>query len=145
MSPQSARVAESLGGRKVFGRAVRSDAEMLVLVREGLPFEALERIRQAFGLTLEEVSHLLLLPARTLARRKKARKLSLEESDRLFRLARIATRAEAVLGSTEKAVRWLHKSNRALGDQSPLSLVDTDIGAQQVEDVLARIEFGVYG
>jgi len=30
----------------------------------------------------------------------------------------------------------------SLGDEVPLSLLDTDIGARQVEDVLIRLEYG---
>jgi putative toxin-antitoxin system antitoxin component (TIGR02293 family) len=46
------------------------------------------------------------------------------------------------LGSEEKAIQWLRRPNRALGNQTPLELMDTDIGAKQVEDVLGRIEHG---
>jgi putative toxin-antitoxin system antitoxin component (TIGR02293 family) len=49
-----------------------------------------------------------------------------------------------VLGSTDKAARWLHTENRALGGQTPLALLDTDLGTRQVEEVLGRIEHGVF-
>jgi putative toxin-antitoxin system antitoxin component (TIGR02293 family) len=78
------------------------------------------------------------------ARRKKEERLRADESDRLFRVARIAVQATEVLGSVEKASRWLHRPNLALGDQAPLKLLDTDIGARQVEEILGRIEHGVY-
>jgi putative toxin-antitoxin system antitoxin component (TIGR02293 family) len=48
------------------------------------------------------------------------------------------------LGTKEKAAAWLHRSNRALGHVVPLDLVDTEIGARRVEQVLGRIEYGVY-
>jgi putative toxin-antitoxin system antitoxin component (TIGR02293 family) len=48
------------------------------------------------------------------------------------------------LGSEEKAARWLHTPNRALGGNLPLELLDTDLGSRQVEEVLGRIEHGVY-
>jgi putative toxin-antitoxin system antitoxin component (TIGR02293 family) len=49
-----------------------------------------------------------------------------------------------VLGTREKATLWLESRNRALGGAPPLSLLDTDIGTQAAEDVLTRIEYGVY-
>ncbi|MGH7857479.1 MAG: antitoxin Xre/MbcA/ParS toxin-binding domain-containing protein, partial [Candidatus Binatia bacterium] len=61
----------------------------------------------------------------------------------LYRLARVGAMAVRVLGSEEKAGRWLHRPNRALGNESPLSLLDTAIGAREVEDLLGRIEHGV--
>jgi putative toxin-antitoxin system antitoxin component (TIGR02293 family) len=79
-----------------------------------------------------------------LARRKDKRTLNPVESDRLYRLARVALMAIEVLGSHEKAKQWLERPNRALGGETPLSLLDTDIGARQVEAVLGRIEHGVF-
>ena len=43
-----------------------------------------------------------------------------------------------------EAVRWLTASNRALGGEIPITLLDTSAGAHEVETVLDRIEFGVY-
>jgi len=34
--------------------------------------------------------------------------------------------------------------NRSLGNVTPLSLLDTDLGAEAVTDTLGRIEHGVY-
>ena len=45
----------------------------------------------------------------------------------------------------DKARAWLKHPNRGLGDEVPLSLLDTDIGARQVEDVLIRLEYGIHG
>ena len=51
--------------------------------------------------------HVLHLPARTLARRKRSRRLSADASDRLLRLARVAARAEDVFGSHQRTGEWL--------------------------------------
>src|SRR6266540_3884727 len=75
---------------------------------------------------------------------KKQRRLHADESDRLLRLGRVAALAEEILGSHEKATRWLHEANVALGNEIPLRHLDSDLGARQVEDVLARIAHGVY-
>ena len=45
----------------------------------------------------------------------------------------------------EAALDWLSSSNRALGGDEPVSLLDTELGAKRVFDVLGRIEHGVYG
>ena len=99
---------------------------------------------EQFGLKREEVCWALSLPSRTLARRKQERRLSPGESDRLFRVVRIAVQASEVLGGKEPASRWLHTPNRALGGQMPLELLDTDPGSRHVEEILGRIEHGVY-
>jgi putative toxin-antitoxin system antitoxin component (TIGR02293 family) len=64
-------------------------------------------------------------------------------SDESERLMRVAAQAAEVLGSEEKASRWLHSPNRALGGRRPLDMVDTDLGAGQVAAALGRIEHGV--
>jgi putative toxin-antitoxin system antitoxin component (TIGR02293 family) len=97
-----------------------------------------------FDLRREEVSSALHLPPRTLARRKQEQRLSPDESDRLFRLVRLASQAVQVLGSEERASLWLRRANRALGGHPPIELLDTDVGARQVEEILGRIEHGVY-
>lgn len=57
---------------------------------------------------------------------------------------RIALQAAEVLGGREQAERWLHTPNRALSGQMPLELLDTDLGSRQVEEILGRIEHGVF-
>ncbi len=113
-------------------------------VRAGLPYRSVETVARRFDLRREELSEVLALPERTLARRKRERRLEPGESDRLFRLARLAARGVEVLGSAEKVARWLKAANRALGGRTPLALCDTDLGVRQVEQVLGRIEHGVF-
>lgn len=137
-------VIEALGGPKVFkGRAAPTATELRDRVRTGLPYQSLESIRERLKLSLPEAAVVLHVPLRTLARRRHGRRLDADESDRLYRLARIAGQAVVVLGSNEKAVTWLRRPNRSLNGEAPLALLDTDLGARQIEDVLGRIEHGV--
>ena len=137
-------VIDVLGGTKVFKGAARSDATALLdLVRAGLPYQALESIRARLNLSLPEAALVLHVPLRTLARRRHGRKLDAGESDRLYRLARIAAQAVAALGAEDKAAAWLRRPNRSLNGAVPLGLLDTDLGARQVEDVLGRMAHGV--
>jgi putative toxin-antitoxin system antitoxin component (TIGR02293 family) len=112
-------------------------------VRKGLPFSVLQSVVATFGLDGRLVAAILHLSPRTLSRRKADRRLSPEESDRLVRMVRVMTRARSVLGG-EAGMAWLHTANRALGGRAPLTLLDTDLGAIQVEQVLGRIEHGVF-
>ena len=70
--------------------------------------------------------------------------LSSEESAKLLRFARVVERAEEVFQAAEPALAWLEADNAALGGVTPLSLLDTDIGADSVLDTLGRIEHGVF-
>lgn len=139
-------VIDVLGGPKVFkGRTLPNPTELRIRVRTGLPYQSLESIRERLGLSLPEAAILLHVPLRTLARRRHDRKLDAGESDRLYRLARIAAHAVAALGSEAHVATWLRRPNRALNGEAPLALLDTDLGARQIEDVLGRLEHGVVG
>ncbi|HTS48904.1 MAG TPA: MbcA/ParS/Xre antitoxin family protein [Bryobacteraceae bacterium] len=59
-------------------------------------------------------------------------------------LVRVIARAVEVLGSSEKALRWVNAPVRSLGDLTPVSLLSTPDGIARVEDVLGRIERGVW-
>jgi putative toxin-antitoxin system antitoxin component (TIGR02293 family) len=137
-------IFETLGGPRVLRVSSAGLPELGETVRRGLPYAALEAVMRRLSLSREQVAEALHLPERTLARRKRERRLHPDESDRLFRLARIAAQATDVLGSPQKAATWLQSPNRALGGRVPLGLLDTDPGSRQVEDVLGRIEHGVY-
>jgi putative toxin-antitoxin system antitoxin component (TIGR02293 family) len=91
------------------------------------------------------LTKIIRVAPRTLARRKGSESsFSSIESDRIYRVARIMSLSIEVLGSKEKAKEWLSRPNRALGGESPLNLLDTDVGAKQVEEVLGRIAHGVF-
>jgi putative toxin-antitoxin system antitoxin component (TIGR02293 family) len=135
-------LVEALGGRKVFKRRIDNVDQLRDTVKAGLPYASFEALIDKLGLAREEAAAALHLPQRTIARRKKEKKLQADESDRLLRLARVSAQAVATLGSEEKAVQWLRRPNRALGNRTPLDLIDNDIGTRQVEEVLGRIDHG---
>jgi putative toxin-antitoxin system antitoxin component (TIGR02293 family) len=140
----AARIAATLGGTRVLKRKSFTFDQLHAQLRLGLPYSALEAVASGFEIAPADLVAVLQVPPRTLARRKREKRLRADESDRLFRLGRIAALAQDVLGSRPKATRWLHQPNAALGDAVPLRQLDTDPGARQVEDVLLRIAHGVY-
>jgi putative toxin-antitoxin system antitoxin component (TIGR02293 family) len=93
----------------------------------------------------EEEIFTLVVPKRTLARRKAANEpLTVEETDKALRLARIAVQAERVFGAPEKAHRWLREPKRALQGETPLAYLASEAGARVVEEMLYRIEYGMF-
>ena len=138
------KIAETLGGRGVLKDRLADYTAVIHRARSGLPFASLTVVGTRYGIPLLMLARVIGLPARTLARRKKERRLRADESDRLLRLARVAAVAEEALGARENAGQWLQKPNRALGGVTPLELLDTDLGAEEVVAILGRIEHGVY-
>jgi putative toxin-antitoxin system antitoxin component (TIGR02293 family) len=138
-------VERLLGGRGVLKARPRSSLDWVAIVRGGLPARVLDALATNLKLTRTELAAALGIAERTLARRRKEGVFTAEESAKLLRLARVARRASEVFESGEPALDWLKRPNRALGGERPLSLLDTDIGAENVLDVLGRIEHGVFG
>jgi putative toxin-antitoxin system antitoxin component (TIGR02293 family) len=138
-----AGIAEILGGRAVLGHLKKAE-DLREAVRAGLPLVALRSLQESLQLSREGLSRMLSMPERTMARRQKQARLTADESDRLIRAARVMANAKRVLGSRDKAAHWLRTANRALDGAAPVSLLDTDIGAEQVSEILGRIEHGIY-
>ena len=136
------RMVETLGGPKILRAGSLEDLRNRV--RSGLPYGSLEAVTSAYAIDAKELASILHVPPRTLARRRKSRRFTADESDRLFRVGRMAALAEDVLGGRDKAASWLQRPNRALGLKSPLQSLDSDLGAAEVESLLRRIEHGVY-
>ena|SRR2546426_416542 len=59
-------------------------------------------------------------------------------------IVEVTARAMEVFGNREKALRWLNTPVRSLGDQTPLSLLNTPEGVAQVQETLGRVEHGVW-
>ena len=117
---------------------------MIARLRAGLPYKALEDVVKTLGMSREEVARALGISPRTLIRRKQERRLSLVESERVARLKKLLDRAEEIFENREYAVNWMKGRIPALGMAIPLSLLDTETGAREVERVLGRIEHGVF-
>jgi putative toxin-antitoxin system antitoxin component (TIGR02293 family) len=87
----------------------------------------------------------LVVPKRTLARRRADNEpLTVEETDKALRLQRIAALGEQVFGDRAKAHRWMRKPKRSLGGETPLAYLASENGARIVEEMLGRIEHGIF-
>ena len=53
-------------------------------------------------------------------------------------------KAVEVMESEDNARQWLTSPQVGLGGAVPLEYAETEVGAREVEDLLGRIEFGVY-
>jgi putative toxin-antitoxin system antitoxin component (TIGR02293 family) len=138
-------IAELLGGTKILKKDIGNAADLVGLIREGLPAEILPALADGLSMDRKAVAQAVGITERTLSRRlSKGSRLSAIESDRTVRLARILALTTETLGDMGKASQWLKTPNRALDGQTPFNLLDTDAGVQSVETILGRIAYGVY-
>ncbi|PIE66159.1 MAG: hypothetical protein CSA26_01490 [Desulfobacterales bacterium] len=118
--------------------------EVIEEIENGLPVSAFNDIRDELQLSDVQLSQIIRVPRSTLAVRKKKGKFSFEESERLFRVQRLIEKAVDVLGDTDMARTWLKEKAYGLGDVSPLEFSRTEVGSREVENLLGRIEHGVF-
>jgi len=114
-------------------------------VRKGISLGEVIRFVEQIGLTQQEAATLLGVPLRTLQRWLSApeKKLDSTTGGRYYRAIKIMQHAVMLLGPTATALEWLRSPQRALGHRVPLELLATEPGAEAVEDLLGRIEYGV--
>ncbi len=119
-------------------------AELIRSIRQGLRFGELETLQEQIDLPLEQLARKLAISRSTLHRRKSAGRLSSDESDKVMRFARLLEHAVKVFGSLTNARAWLKHPQRGLGGAIPLDYAETEVGAREVDNLIGRIDYGVY-
>jgi putative toxin-antitoxin system antitoxin component (TIGR02293 family) len=118
---------------------------LLKQIEAGFSYRTFERFRRNIDLTTEELAKLVQVSLRTLARRRETGRLSAEESDRLLRVSRVFGKALALFeGDVEASRAWLARPAPALANRSPREIATTELGAREVENLIGRLEHGVY-
>ncbi len=140
-----AAIADVLGGKRALGAKPKTAADWQEVIERGMPVSSAEALKGRFAVPDGVLAELLGLSEKTLSRARAAqRRLDPVASDRLFRVARIGALAIDVLEDEQRAISWLKRPQIGLGGRTPLALLTTDIGRDQVEKLLLRIEHGVY-
>lgn len=137
IEPQS--IAEILG----LGTSIKTFSELESAVSAGLPKRSLERLstRLYEDRRVASAYKFKVVPAATWKRRTK--RLSVDESERTERLARVLAHAEYVWDDREQAREWMNKPHRELNDRTPLEVARTELGARRVEDLLNKLLYGL--
>jgi len=132
-------IAEILG----LGASVRSMRELDSAVNAGLPKRSLVLLSSRLYRDTRAASafKFKVIPAATWKRRQK--RLSRQESERIERLARVLAFAEYVLDDRDDARQWMNAPHRELDGKPPLEAARSEIGARRVESVLNKLLFGL--
>ncbi len=127
------------------GLSLSRTNDLIHQVRRGLSFKALETLSSETGIAVSEIAGVLEIPYRTLARRKVRGRFAPDESERLLRVSTVFEKAvELFEGDVRAAVTWLKSPKKALGQKTPLDYLRSELGAREVEDLIGRLEHGVF-
>jgi len=144
------RVVQLLGGARVLRHELKHPLDAHELLLAGLPGRALTHLlgQLVFLNRTASVEKAVGMSLRTVQRHKykykPAKPLSQEQSGRIWKFAEILARATEVFGSQEEAEQWLERPAMGLDQRRPIDLLATPAGVELVEDLLTRLEYGVY-
>lgn len=141
-SSQPERIAAVLGGIAALGSPVETLADLEAMVVAGLPKRSLQHLADLVAADRRGQASFIygLVPEATYKRRRE--RLSLEESERVERVARIVAAARAVWGDLD-ARTFLNAPHPLLERRTPLATARTEAGARRVEAILAALEWGL--
>jgi putative toxin-antitoxin system antitoxin component (TIGR02293 family) len=136
------KIRDLLGGEEVISQVMGAESDLDDLVRMGLPCEAVRHLAKGVGVSLAVLQAIVGINRIRARGLRLKRHLSFDESYALIRVARIAALAVEAMG--EEGIVWLHESNLALDLRKPFALLDTETGARRVEQIIGRIEHGIF-
>jgi len=121
------------------------DAQLREQVMKGLPIKVLYLLSSLMGVTQASMRDTLRIPSTTFQRRKRDGRFTMNESNRLYSLIEVFSRATDLFeGDRKAAVEWMTKKVRGLGHERPINMLDNHANTQAVLDLITRLDYGVY-
>jgi len=115
-------------------------------VRRGVTQNLFQEIKNNSPFTDLQWSSFLNINIRTMQRYKSASDHIFKpiQSERIFELAEVVSLGDKVFDTREHFNIWLNIPSPALGNDTPISLLDSSYGKELVIAELNRIEYGVF-
>ena len=116
----------------------------LAEIRTGLPTSFLDHLKDTLEVTETQLAGVVGIARQTLVRRKSQGVLRQDEGDRAAMVAKVFNMALSYFdGNREHALEWLKHPSPALAGETPLQHADTATGAEEVMDLIGRLEHGI--
>lgn len=112
-------------------------------IKEGVTKEQLENLKAGAELDYDTLARVLNVAKATLHNKKGKAKFDQYISERIFLVADLYSFGYEVFGSRQKFNSWMKSEIRALGYVTPLSLIDTLYGIEEVKNIIGRIAYGI--
>ena len=114
-------------------------------IKRGMDVAIVDTLSKELGVSQKKLLHCIMLSPVTFKRRcTNKKRLTTCESDRIYRIVMVYRSAlELFNGNIEAARRWLIQPAKSLGGIAPLDYLDNAAGADEVYDLIARIEHGI--
>ena len=127
------------------GIAGRSGLARMGKANEGLPVASFGRFAETSGVSREALAKAIRVSLRTVQRRQETDgRLDPAASERLVRLADLYAHAAKVIGDDALARQWMQTPRDVFDDRTPFEMAGSELGAQEVDNLLLRVEHGVF-
>lgn len=132
--------------QSAFSLAEKPLLEIVTQVRNGLPAAMFEHVASTLGLSVSTSAAKLGIARHAVTRKRGNRgnraPLSSENSEKLLRVARVRNLGRTLFTTDEAVSEWMSKPDASLGNMAPWELLDTDLGAREVENLLRALSYG---
>ncbi|KKX57526.1 antitoxin Xre/MbcA/ParS toxin-binding domain-containing protein [Pseudomonas putida] len=119
-----------------------SDIEIHALIEARFPAGRIKMLCEQ-GVVCTAALSQIISPNTLNSRCARRQRLTLGESDRVFRFAHITAMAETLFGDDQKAQRWLSKPKQRFAMEPPYALLSTSLGTLLVEEFLIQVAEGL--
>lgn len=138
-------VVRWLGGSVVVGTLILSNFDYITAGSFGITKTSIDKLAAYMGVTRKMMAEEILdLSVKTLERKAPGEKLDKKTSSHALEIARVMQHAFEIFQDDEKVKGWMNTENKALKGMKPVQLMDTLTGLNMINDILGRIEEGVY-
>lgn len=141
----SITLVDLLGGESIVKSQLQSDFDIIALSSEGITKASLDALISHLDISKKAFSeNILSSSVKTFERKKSTDRLDKRTSSHIIEIARVVEHAIMVFENESKVKVWLNTPNRALNQLRPIDLFYLSTGLKMVNDILGRIEEGVY-
>src|SRR5450432_972044 len=134
-----------LGIPSVAAKTMHSDFDFIRLSAVGITKSSINNLASHIGISRKNMAEDIFdVSVKTLERKDSNTRLDKKTSSHALEIAKVVQHAYEVFRDEEKVKLWINRENKALNNMKPIQLFDTLSGLNLVNDILGRIEEGVY-
>lgn len=101
-------------------------------------------IRSIVDMSEKDFAGISGISPRSLSRLKSEQKIPSHTAEVALSVLRIHQKAQEIFPDNGQAVQWMKQPNAALQGRTPVESAQNRFGAEEVLDILTRMEYGVY-
>lgn len=134
-----------LGLSPAIVKTLRSDFDYIRLGRDGIRRSEIDHLGSMMGVSRKVLAEDIFdVSVKTIERKNSTARIDPRISSQAIEIAKVLQHGYEVFGDKDKLIAWIHRENRALNGQPPIQLFSTLTGLSLVNDILGRIQEGVY-